>query len=48
LLCNTDGTRLFFLHRWHVPGDKTGFYTHPSARRDGKLVTIDSPHNGGR
>jgi hypothetical protein len=27
LLCNTDGTRLFFLHRWHAPGDKTGFYT---------------------
>ncbi|MEI7947884.1 MAG: hypothetical protein WCJ02_14375 [bacterium] len=27
LLCNNDGSRLFFLHRWHAPGDKTGFYT---------------------
>ena len=27
LLCNTDGTRLFFLHRWHAMGDKSSFYT---------------------
>ena len=38
LLCNTDGTRLFFLHRWKTPGDKVGFRT--------RALTIDV--DGGR
>ena len=38
LLCNTDGTRLFFLHRWRNPGDKGGFHT--------RALTIDV--NGGK
>ena len=33
LLCNTDGTRLFFLHRWRNPGDKAAFRT--------RALTID-------
>jgi hypothetical protein len=38
LLCNTDGTRLFFLHRWRNPGDKASFRT--------RALTIDV--NGGK
>ncbi len=38
LLCNSDGTRLFFLHRWRNPGDKAGFLT--------RALTIDV--NGGK
>ncbi len=38
LLCNTDGTRLFFLHRWKNPGEKTAFHT--------RALTIDV--NGGK
>lgn len=39
------------LGHFHSPKEYTGEWrcdTHPSASRDGKLVSIDSPHNGGR
>jgi hypothetical protein len=47
LLCNTDGTRLFFLHRWHAPGDKAAFYTRAlTMNLDGTDVHIMDPHGG--
>jgi len=43
LLCNTDGTRLFFLHRWRQPGDK-GFRTRAlTMDLDGRDVFVLDP-----
>jgi hypothetical protein len=45
LLFNTDGTRFFFLHRWHAPGDKIAFYTRAfTANPDGKDLHVMDPH----
>ncbi len=47
LLCNTDGTRLFFLHRWHAPGDKQAFYTRAlTMNLDGGDVHVLDPWGG--
>lgn len=47
LLCNTDGTRLFFLHRWHAPGDKAAFYTRAlTMNLDGADVHVLDPWGG--
>jgi hypothetical protein len=47
LLCNTDGSRLFFLHRWHAPGDKSAFYTRAlTMNMDGSNVHVMDPHGG--
>jgi len=47
LLCNTDGTRLFFLHRWHAPGDKASFYTRAlTMNLDGSDVHVLDPWGG--
>jgi len=47
LLCNTDGTRLFFLHRWRTPGDRAGFRTRALTMdvNGGKIHVLDP--NGG-
>jgi len=45
LLFNTDGSRFFFLHRWHAPGDKIGFYTRAfTADEDGGNLYLLDPH----
>jgi hypothetical protein len=45
LLFNTDGTRFFFLHRWHAPGDKLAFNTRAfTANLDGGDLHIMDPH----
>ncbi|NBV48812.1 MAG: hypothetical protein EBR95_07205, partial [Verrucomicrobia bacterium] len=47
LLCNTDGTRLFFLHRWRNPGDKGGFHTRALTMSvDGGKVHVMDPNGG--
>ena len=47
LLCNTDGTRLFFLHRWKTPGDKAGFRTRALTMSvDGGKVHVMDPNGG--
>jgi hypothetical protein len=47
LLCNTDGSRLFFLHRWHAPGDKSAFYTRAlTIAPDGSGVFVLDPWGG--
>jgi hypothetical protein len=47
LLCNPDGTRLFFLHRWRNPGDKAAFRTRAlTIGVDGGQVHIMDPNGG--
>jgi len=47
LLCNTDGTRLFFLHRWRNPGDRAGFRTRALTMDfDGGRVHVMDPNGG--
>lgn len=47
LLCNTDGSRLFFLHRWHATGDKSAFYTRALTMNfDGSDVHVLDPWGG--
>ncbi len=47
LLCNTDGTRLFFLHRWRNPGDKAAFRTRAlTIGVDGGRVHVLDPNGG--
>lgn len=47
LLCNTDGTRLFFLHRWRNPGDRGGFRTRALTMDfDGGRVHVMDPNGG--
>ena len=44
LLCNPDGTRLFFLHRWNTPGDKVAFHTRAMTMNpDGTGVYVLDP-----
>ena len=45
LLFNTDGTRFFFLHLCHAPGDKIAFYTRAfTANIYGKRLHFMDPH----
>jgi hypothetical protein len=47
LLCNTDGTRLFFLHRWRTPGDKAAFRTRALTMSvDGGRLHVLDPNGG--
>ena len=47
LLCNPDGTRLFFLHRWRTPGDKAGFRTRALTMSvDGGRLHVLDPNGG--
>jgi hypothetical protein len=47
LLCNPDGTRLFFLHRWHTPGNPAAFYTRAlTMNLDGTDVYVLDPFGG--
>jgi hypothetical protein len=47
LLCNTDGTRLFFLHRWHAPAEKQAFHTRAlTMNLDGGDVHVLDPWGG--
>ena len=47
LLCNTDGSRLFFLHRWHAPGDKAMFGTRAlTMNTDGTGLHVLDPWGG--
>jgi len=44
LLCNPDGNRLFFLHRWNTPGDKVAFHTRAlTMNPDGTDVFVLDP-----
>lgn len=44
LLCNPDGTRLFFLHRWNTPGVKASFMTRAlTMNLDGTNVHVMDP-----
>ena len=44
LLCNPNGTRLFFLHRWHTPGNNVSFYTRAlTMNLDGTGVYVLDP-----
>jgi len=46
LLCNTNGTRLFFLHRWHTPG-RGGFKTRAfTMNLDGSELHVLDPYGG--
>ncbi|WP_197740700.1 hypothetical protein [Tuwongella immobilis] len=45
LLCNPDGTRLFFLHRWNTPGRKRAFDTRAfTIAFDGAKPYVLDPH----
>jgi hypothetical protein len=45
LLFNTDGSRFFFLHRWHAPGDRISFYTRAfTVGQDGRDLHLLDPH----
>lgn len=45
LLCNPDGTRFFFLHRWNTPGNKPAFYTRALTMNvDGSDVHVLDPY----
>jgi len=46
LLCNNDGTRLFFLHRWRAPGDKTFFTRALTVNTDGTGLYVLDPWGG--
>ncbi|MBI1346847.1 hypothetical protein GC163_11230 [bacterium] len=47
LLCNPDGSRLFFLHRWHTPGFKQAFFTRAiTINYDGSDPYVLDPHGG--
>ncbi len=47
LLCNTDGTRLFALHRWRTPGRGAGFHTRAlTMNLDGTGVHVLDPYGG--
>lgn len=47
LLCNTDGTRLFFLHRWRNPGEKASFRTRAlTISVNGGDVFVMDPNGG--
>jgi hypothetical protein len=47
LLCNTDGTRLFFLHRWRNPGEKAAFHTRAlTISVNGGDVFVMDPNGG--
>lgn len=44
LLCSPDGSRLFFLHRWHTPGNKAAFDTRAlTMNPDGTDVYVLDP-----
>jgi hypothetical protein len=47
LLCSPDGTRLFFLHRWHSPDDKIAFFTRALTMNvDGSDLHVLDPWGG--
>lgn len=46
LLCNTDGSRLFFLHRWRAPGDRTFFTRALTMNTDGSGLHVLDPWGG--
>lgn len=47
LLCNPDGSRLFFLHRWHTPGQKAAFHTRAlTMNLDGTGLHVLDPFGG--
>jgi hypothetical protein len=46
LLCNPDGTRLFFLHRWQTPGDRSFRTRAMTMNFDGGDVFVLDPWGG--